>query len=395
MSGARCALKTLALLAASALGASRIASAQEARIADLTVEEKAVPVRLVGYGIVAGLDGTGDRNVGGRQGGMTVQSVANLLRRFNVEIPAEVLRTRNVAAVLVTAEVSPYLRAGGRFEVHVSSVGDARSLRGGVLWMTPLVSDPNGPALATAQGTLLVSDGDAGLGYRVVNAPVNSGRIPSGGLLEGELARPTFASVGRLVLRDPDLGTAGRIAQAINAAMGANTAKIEDPGAVALDLKGSAEEKAIALGKIRDLRLRPDRKAQIVIDARSGTVVAGGDIAVAEAVVSHNGISLVVGAVETAPTVSNVQMPSDSTAGSARPAGDSTALLAAGSSPSTTNQQPAARSQQPPSVKVAPGTQASKIAEALHALQTPAADVAAIFAALRDAGAITAEVVVR
>ena len=274
--------------------------AQEPRIADLTVEEKAVPIRLVGYGIVAGLDGTGDRGIGGRSGGMTVQSVANLLRRFNVEIPAEVLRTRNVAAVLVTAEVNPYLRAGGRFEVSISSLGDARSLRGGVLWMTPLVADPNGPALATAQGALLVSDAQQGP-YRVVNAAVNSGRIPQGGILEGDLPRPAFASVSRLVLREPDLGTASRLVQAINAAIGAGTATLEDPGSVQLELKGSTEEKGATLGRIRDLRLRPSRRSAIVIDARSGSVVAGGDLPVGDASVSHNGITLTVGVVPPRP----------------------------------------------------------------------------------------------
>ena len=129
-----------ALLGSLALGAP-MAQAQDAKIRDLTISEGAAPIRLVGYGLAVGLDGTGDRDGGSRGAGMTVQSVANLLRNFNVEVPAEVLRMRNVAAVLVTAEVSPYLRSGGRFDVHVSSLGDARSLRGGVLWMTPLVAE--------------------------------------------------------------------------------------------------------------------------------------------------------------------------------------------------------------------------------------------------------------
>ncbi|MEX0911968.1 MAG: flagellar basal body P-ring protein FlgI, partial [Gemmatimonadota bacterium] len=127
----------------------KLLNGQDTRIADLTIQETAVPVRLVGYGLVVGLDGTGDR--GGSGGGQTVQSVANLLRRFDVDVPPDVLRMRNVAAVLVTAEVSPYLRPGGRFEVHVSSIGDARSMRGGVLWMTPLISDVAGIPVASAQ----------------------------------------------------------------------------------------------------------------------------------------------------------------------------------------------------------------------------------------------------
>ena len=115
------------------------------KIRDLTSPEGALPVRLVGYGLAVGLDNTGDRAIGGQSAGPTVQSVINILRRFNIEVPADLIRMRNVAAVLVTAEVSPYLRPGGRFEVQVSSIGDARSLRGGTLFMTPLVADPNGP----------------------------------------------------------------------------------------------------------------------------------------------------------------------------------------------------------------------------------------------------------
>src|SRR5205085_7414231 len=141
-------------------------------VRDLTIEDKAIPVRLMGYGLVIGLDGTGDRSSGGKQGGMTVNSVANLLRRFGIQLPVEAMKTRNVAAVLVTAEVSPYLRPGGKFEVHVSSLGDARSLRGGVLWMTPLQSDVGGQPMASAQGPVLMAD----LGGKVGSAVENSSR---------------------------------------------------------------------------------------------------------------------------------------------------------------------------------------------------------------------------
>ena len=154
MSAARIAALALALLGLPALPAPAVA-ANAARIGDLTVHHGDVPRRLVGYGLVVGLDGTGDRSFGGLHDATpTVRSVVNLLRRFSIEVPPERLRLRNVAAVLVTAEVSPYLRAGGRFEVQVSALGDATSLRGGVLWITPLVTDPNQPPAATAQGPL-------------------------------------------------------------------------------------------------------------------------------------------------------------------------------------------------------------------------------------------------
>ncbi|HEX7019209.1 MAG TPA: flagellar basal body P-ring protein FlgI, partial [Gemmatimonadaceae bacterium] len=194
-------LRAAALVAALVGTRSTLLHAQEMiRLRDLTIEDKAIPVRLMGYGLVVGLDGTGDRVLGARSGGMTVTSVVNLLRRFDVQVPPEVLRMRNVAAVLVTAEVSPYLRPGGRFEVHVSSLGDARSLRGGVLWMTPLLSDVGGQSMASAQGSVLMSETGAN---RTFGAIENSARIPSGGLLEGELPHAAFASTSKLLLREP------------------------------------------------------------------------------------------------------------------------------------------------------------------------------------------------
>src|SRR5581483_9267387 len=197
------------------------------------IQDKAVPVRLMGYGLVVGLDGSGDRASGGKQGGMTVNSVVNLLRRFGIQLPVEALKIRNVAAVLVTAEVSPYLRAGGRFEIHVSSVGDARSLRGGVLWMTPLMSDVGGEPVATAQGALLMAD----IGKMSSSAIENSARIPEGGLLEADRSRPQFASSNSLLLRERDVTMATRIATAINKEMGDGTATVDDPGSVSLKLK--------------------------------------------------------------------------------------------------------------------------------------------------------------
>ena len=110
------------------------------------------------------------------------------------------MKTRNIAAVLVTAEISPYLRPGGRFEVHVSSVGDARSLRGGVLWMTPLLSEVGGQPSASAQGALLMADVGGGKSSSIEN----SSRIPSGGLMEVDQPRPAFASSSKLLLREPD-----------------------------------------------------------------------------------------------------------------------------------------------------------------------------------------------
>ena len=337
------------------------AGAQTARIRDVTIADGSTPVRLLGYGIVVGLDGTGDRGVGGQQGGQTVQSVANLLRRFDIQIPASVLRTRNAAAVLVTAEVSPYLRPGGKFDITISSLGDARSLRGGTLWMTPLVTDAGAQAVASAQGSLVMSDGN--IASRDFNTVETSGRIPSGGLLEGSVTTASYASSSRLLLKDPDIGTATKIVAAINQAIGANTAKVEDPGSVALTIPTTGD-RAATIVKIQDLKITPDRASRLVIDGRDGTVVAGGDITVGEAMVSHGGVTLTIGA-----------------AAGAAPA------AAAG----PTN-GPAGGTQ---AVRLATGASVQAVASALQAVQTSPSEIAAIFESLREVGALSAEVTVR
>ncbi|HEX6039235.1 flagellar basal body P-ring protein FlgI [Longimicrobium sp.] len=317
---------------------------------DLTVADGAVPVRLVGYGLVVGLDGTGDRASGRSGAAHTVQSTVNLLRRFDVDVPAEVLQTRNVAAVLVTAEVSPYLRPGARFEVQVSSVGDARSLRGGVLWMTPLVADAGGPVFGTAQGAVVSAVENERDRYARADQGGASVRVPGGGLVEGDLPRPSFAQSSRLLLREPNLGTAVRVAEAVNNAIGAGTATVEDPGSIALTVPQG--EAAATLARIGELTVRPDRPARLVIDGRDGTVVAGGDLRVGEAVVSHGAITLTVGG----------------TGGGNGAEG---------------------------AVRVAAGTPVQDVAAALHAVNAPAAEIAAIFQSLREVGALSAEVVVR
>lgn len=342
-------LRPFVISAALTLVAAHVARAQEMiRIRDLTIEDKAIPVRLMGYGLVIGLDGSGDRSGGGKLGGMTVNSVVNLLRRFGVTIPVEALKTRNIAAVLVTAEVSPYLRPGGRFEIHVSSVGDARSLRGGVLWMTPMLADVGGQPVASAQGAVLMAD----IGGGKSSSIENSARIPTGGLLEGELERPQFAASSKLLLRDPDVTMATRIATAINKEIGEGSASVEDPGSIALAFKDQKEDHASMLARVQDLRVQPQRIARLIIDGRDGTIIVGGDLTVGEATVSHGGITLTVGV------------------------NDTTAAA-------------------PNNLRLAPGTAVTRVAAALHAVQAPPSEIAAIFESLRAIGAIVADIVVR
>jgi flagellar P-ring protein FlgI len=286
---------TVAALAILVVGSgSGWGSSQRSRIGDLTIRQGEIPRRLVGYGLVVGLEGTGDRSFSGVSSeNATVRSVVNLLRRFNIEVPSEHLRLRNVAAVLVTAEVSPYLRAGGRFEVQVAAMGDALSLRGGVLWITPLVSDPNEPPVATAQGPLqMANDGFARLsGPRRGNA----GLIPQGGILE--IDPPDLGPAQpRLLLRKPDLGVAQRVAAVIDKAFGAGTCRVDDPGAVTLTPGGEyAQQVQLFLAAVDTLDVTYSTPSRVVISGRDGTVVAGGDLTIGPATVSHNEITLRIG----------------------------------------------------------------------------------------------------
>lgn len=339
----------IGLLACLAILSPSGAHAQDIAIGDLVMMEQDVPFRLVGYGLVVGLDGTGDRALGGSGGGQTVRSVANLLRRFGLVVPPDALRPRNVAAVLVTGEVSPYLRPGGRFEVQVASVGDAVSLRGGVLWPTPLVSNLGESPVATAQGSVLISDGFEASG---LDFPIEtSARLSQAGLLEAQLPITPFASTSRLLLADPDLSTALRIAGAINQELGDDMAAVEDPGSVVLSLSDEdGPGRAAIISQIEELRIQPNRRAQLIIDGRDGTVVAGGDMRIGEAVVSHGGMTLSVGTPE-------------GVAGTG--------------------------------IQVRPGATVQEVAQALHQLGAPPNAIATIFKALNEIGALPAKVSIR
>jgi flagellar P-ring protein FlgI len=342
------------LLCVSAVLASS-AAAQDTFIRDLTLTDTDVPYRLVGYGLVTGLDGTGDRVVGSTQGGMTVRSVVNMLRRFGIEVPPELLRSRNVAAVVVTSETSPYARPGVRLDVSVSSIGDATSLRGGVLFMTPLQLDLGGASIGTAQGPVMIADGYEDFGGGRQQSVETTARIPLGAVLEQPLPQVDFTKTSTLMLRNPDLATAQLIVGAINSLLGSTIASLLDPGAIGLALDADPTIRAELLTQIGALSLIPVQRARVLVDGRAGTVVAGGDIQVGAAVVSHGGVTISIGG------------------GSADGGGSGV----------------------PGTMRFATGASVQDVVEALHAVATPASSIAAIFTALREVGAITAQVIVR
>jgi len=254
---------------------------------------------LIGYGLVIGLNGTGDSL---RNAPFTEDIMTGILERLGANVNGEQLRPRNVAAVLVTAALPPFARAGGRIDVTVSAIGDAGSLQGGTLVMTPL-NGADGQIYAVAQGAVLAGGVAArGAGAQVVQGVPTSGSIPAGARIEREVAFDLNAMARvRLALRQADFTTALRIEQAINAHYGRAVALMTDPGTVVVDV-AAAREASVAhvLGRIENLPVAPAGRARVVVDQRSGTIVMGEAVRISPVAVAQGGLTL---RVEEAPLV--------------------------------------------------------------------------------------------
>jgi flagellar P-ring protein precursor FlgI len=246
---------------------------------------------LVGYGLVVGLNGTGD---GIRNAPFTEEIMSNILERLGVNITGESFRPKNVAAVFVTATLPPFARAGGQIDVTVSAIGDAKSLLGGTLIMTPL-NAADGEIYAVAQGTIIAGGASAeGKAASVVQGVPTAGSIPAGARVEREIAFD-FGGLNavRLALRNPDFTTAARIEQVINTEFGRGVAVMLDAGTVALDIKATRmASPAHALGRVENLTVEPERRARVVVDQRSGTIVMGADVRISRVAVSQGNLTL-------------------------------------------------------------------------------------------------------
>ena len=267
------------------------AAAAPVRIKDLVEFDGVRGNDLVGYGLVVGLNGTGD---GLRNSPFTEEIMANILERLGVNVAGEQFRPRNVAAVFVTAELPPFARAGGRIDVTVSAIGDAKSLLGGTLVMTPL-NAADGDIYAVAQGTVIAGGASvAGEAAEVVQGVPTSGSIPAGARVEREVPFD-FGELRslRLALREPDFTTAGRIEAAINRDFGQEVAVMLDSGTVRLDIgRTGARSPAHALGRVENIAVLPERRARIVVDQRSGTIVMGEDVRISRVAVAQGGLTL-------------------------------------------------------------------------------------------------------
>jgi flagellar P-ring protein precursor FlgI len=271
--------------------AAQAVAAGPIRIKDLVEFDGVRGNDLVGYGLVVGLNGSGD---GLRNAPFTEEIMTNVLERLGVNVTGEQFRPKNVAAVFVTASLPPFSRSGSQIDVTVSAIGDAKSLLGGTLIMTPL-NAADGQIYAVAQGTIIaggaVAEGD---GAQVTQGVPTSGVIPSGARVEREIDFELGSLLDmRLALRDADFTTASRIEEAINADFGRRVATMLDSGTVTLNVERTGMRSvAHALGRIENISVEPERKARVVVDQRSGTIVMGEDVRISRVAVSQGNLTL-------------------------------------------------------------------------------------------------------
>jgi flagellar P-ring protein FlgI len=352
-----------------------------AKVSPAITEEKMVLVRdittiagvrdnpLVGYSLVVGLNGTGDR----RQTLFTTQTLANIMQRMGVQIPANQIRVNNIAAVFVTASLPSFARPGMQLDVTVSSIGDAKSLEGGVLLLAPL-HGPDGQVYAEAQGPLTLggySAGGAGNSKQVNHPTV--GRIPNGGTVE----RDTAVDLNRLsivsfVLRDADFTAAKQISNAINRQFNKPIATVVDSRQININIASSGSSSVPELiSQIQNLSISVHPAAKVVINERTGTIVMGGDVKLSAVSVLHGSLSVQV------TTTFTVSQPAP--------------FSKVGQTEVTPEQDVQAKETSAKSIRLAEGASVEELINGLQTMGATARDIVAILQAIKAAGGLQAE----
>lgn len=272
---------------------------REVRVKDLGRMQGWRDNALVGYGIVSGLAGTGDSATNRA----TRQALANVLSQFNLTVPPEQIQSRNVAVVMVSASLPTYAREGDTLDVTVNSAGDARSLLGGSLLLTPM-RGPNGRVYALAQGPLSVGGYRYDANGNVVqkNHPT-VGSIAGGAVVEVGVTARVLAPEQNItfVLSEADYTTANRVSAAINAQMGVGLAQARDASGIEIKVpEGQREDLVNFLARVENVSVEPDRRAKVVINERTGTVVAGGDVRISKVAISHGDLKISIASQNTA-----------------------------------------------------------------------------------------------
>jgi flagellar P-ring protein precursor FlgI len=356
---------TSALLGLSMLAAN----APAARLKDLVSIEGVRDNQLIGYGLVVGLAGTGDK----RQTVFPAQSLANMLERMGVSVPATAMQVKNTAAAMVTATLPPFAQPGIRIDITVAAIGDCSNLQGGILLLTSL-RGANGQVYAIAQGPVITGGFGAGRGgaSQTLNHPTVA-RAPSGATVE--IAAPSVAptSVVRLQVRQADFTTSSRIVEAVNKKIGGGKpARAENPGLITVPIPPEYASRTIEfIAELENLAVEADRPARVVINERTGTIILGKDVRVAPVAILHGNLSVEI------QTNLVVSQPN---------------ALAPGTTEVVPQTTVVAKEEKTRNVVLKQGATVEELVRALGSIGSTPRDVIAILQSLKSAGALEAEV---
>ncbi|GDY23398.1 flagellar P-ring protein [Verrucomicrobiota bacterium] len=343
------------------------------RVKDIAMIAGARENQLVGYGLVVGLAGDGDKNPT-----YTVQSLANLLQRHGVNVPATALTAKNVAAVMITAQIPAFKKSGAKIDVVISSIGDAKSLQGGVLLQSPLIG-ADGKVYAVAQGPITVggiSGGtEGGGGASVQKNHPTVGQIVGGALVEQEI--PTQLVQERrleLLLREPDFTSSARMAEAINVKFPGSSKSI-DSTTVRVSLPPGRDDDLVTfIALIEAIEVQPDIPARIIINERTGTIVATARVRISSCAVSHGNLTISIA------STLDVSQP---------------APLSSGTTAITPRTDTKVNEQKSSLVPLPELPTVEKVAAAMNSLGVTPRDMMSIFLAMKQAGALHAELLLR
>ncbi|UCD95228.1 MAG: flagellar basal body P-ring protein FlgI [Candidatus Zixiibacteriota bacterium] len=342
------------------------------RIKDIARINTENEIDLLGYGLIIGLDGTGD----GKGSQFTMQSLANMMERMGMTVDVNKLKVKNVAAVIATARLSSNYKMGDRIDVTVSSIGDASSLQGGTLLMTPLAA-ADGEVYATAQGPVSIGGFNVQVdeANKIINNYTLVGRVPNGAKVNRQLGGKSNKNDVLITLRTPDYATATAITQTINLKYGL-TAYTEDAATVRVIVPDSlayANERGNFIADIGRMTVNPDQTARVVVNERTGTIVAGQNVSIAPVAIAHGNINV---SIKSSPVISQPE-----------PFSQGETVVAA-------EYQLDVDSDKARVIHFEETVSLADIASALNSIGATPRDIVAIFEALKQAGALRAELII-
>jgi flagellar P-ring protein precursor FlgI len=350
------------------IGGLSYCMAVTSRIKDIAAFEGVRTNQLVGYGLVVGLNGTGDRS----QTYFSTQTLANMLQRNGISVNATQVRVKNIAAVMVTADLPPFVHPGSSVDITVSSIGDAQSIQGGVLIMTPLFG-ANNEIYVTAQGQIVLGGFSAGGdSNRVQTNHPTVGRIPNGGLVEKDVIVDfSKKSSLKLVLNRSDFTTATCAVRAINESSGATIASAVDGRTIAIQVPAVYSQRIIEfMSMIENAKMEVDYPARVVVNEKTGTIIFGKDVKIAEVSIIHGSLSLQVG------TTYNISQPQS---------------LSGGQTTVIPEQTISVHEEKGRNVMLREGASVEEVVRALNTIGAGPRDVVAILQAIKAQGALRAE----